>query len=82
MVVTLEEINRLVPASYPFTQLQLNFIIEYAKDPDKNGMRAVRNAGYSHSTPGSQSSAAYRLLQQSRIREAIAIVEARLNGGQ
>lgn len=69
----LEHLNTLVDDRYPITERQFAFIQAYAEHG--NGMRAVRDAGYNHSTAGSQSSAAYRLLKLERIQKAIGLVK-------
>lgn len=71
-----DEINRILKPKYPLTSLQFLFVTHYAKL--SNGMRAIREAGYKHSTPGSQSSAACRLLKLGRIQEAIELVRRRV----
>lgn len=57
-------------AQFPdLTDLQYKFAESYAKSG--NGMKSVREAGFNYSTPGSQSSAAHRLLQKRKITDAI-----------
>ena len=48
------------------TDNQIRFAYHYYQT--KNGMKSVRDSGYTHSTPGSQSSAAYRLLSTEKIQ--------------
>lgn len=69
----LRELNDKIGGMYPITDLQFRFCIEYVKHG--NGMRAIRDAGYNHSTPGSQSSAAYRLLKLDKIQKAIGVIQ-------
>jgi len=64
-----EAIRRSLSQKYPLSNQQILFCYYYSKTT--NGMASIRNAGYNHSTPGSQSSAAYRLLNNTRIVEAI-----------
>ena len=73
-MLTLDELNDKVGAVYPITEQQFNFAKQFVAHG--NGMRAVREAGYQHSTPGSQSSAAYRLLRLEKIQKAIEIIKA------
>lgn len=70
--MTLDDLNTRIEGQYPLTPLQFEFCKAYAAH--NNGMKAVREAGYTHSTPGAQSSAAYRLLRQEKIRKAIEIL--------
>lgn len=74
-VPSIEDLNREVGTRYPLRPRQYQFVLAYAKH--NNGMKAIREAGYNHSTPGSQSSAAHRLLKQERIQRAIGIVKSR-----
>lgn len=69
-----EEYNQRFRPDYPLTPLQFAFCAAYAVH--SNGMKAIREAGYKHSTPGSQSSAAHRLLQLDRIVDCIAFLRA------
>ncbi len=70
--MTLDDLNTRIEGQYPLTSLQFAFCSAYASHG--NGMRAVREAGYTHSTPGAQSSAAYRLLRQDKIKKAVEII--------
>lgn len=64
-----DEIRNKLAFEYPLTDQQIWFSYHYAKTG--NGMASIRMAGYNHSTPGSQSSAAYRLLNIPRIKKVI-----------
>ena len=78
--VTLDLLNEQIGGKYPITDRQFLFVMEYTQH--QIGMLAVRNAGYNHSTPGSQSSAANKLLRNSRIRQAIEIVTSIMEEGE
>lgn len=73
MIMTMADTNDLNEIlgleRYPLTQLQTRFAEAYASH--RNGMKAVREAGYSHSTAGSQASAANRLLHLPKVQRAI-----------
>lgn len=56
------------------TDRQIAFAYHYSHH--KNGMKAVRDACYNHSTSGSQSSAAHRLLANSRVKQLIVTLQA------
>ena len=71
--MTLDELNQKIGDKYPLTSSQYQFVTSYLVH--ENGMRAVREAGFKHTTPGSQSSAAYRLLKQDKIQKAIAVLK-------
>lgn len=71
-MMTLDEVNVRISAIYPLTEKQFLFAKYYATH--RNGMKAIRQAEYSHSTPGSQSSAAYRLLKLEKVRKAIELI--------
>lgn len=51
------------------SDMQIKFCYYYSLSA--NGMKSVRQAGFSHSTPGSQSSAAHKLLHKDKIRELV-----------
>lgn len=51
------------------TKKQVVFSFHYSRTG--NGMKSIRDAGYTHSTPGSQSSASYRLLSSPKIIDLI-----------
>ena len=72
--MTLDELNSAIRDPYPMTEKQFKFVESFVIH--KNGMRAIREAGYSHSTPGSQSSAAYRLLRLKKIQKAIEMLNS------
>jgi len=78
-MVTLEELNSEIGGDYPVTEKQFSFMLSY--DEHGVGMKAVREAGFSHSTPGSQSSAAYRLLRLEKIKKGLKIVRKHRNNG-
>lgn len=71
--MTLDELNAKVGSKYPITDSQYKFLTKYLEHG--NGMRAVREAGFQHTTAGSQSSAAYRLLKQEKIKKALGILK-------
>jgi len=70
--MTLDELNAAIRDPYPITDKQFKFVESFVVH--KNGMKAIREAGYQHSTPGSQSSAAYRLLRLKKIQRAIEVL--------
>lgn len=74
--MTLQELNEKIGGRYPITERQFRFVLAYAEHG--NGMKAIRDAGYNHATPGAQSSASYRLRRLDRIQRALALVK---NGG-
>jgi len=69
---TLDDMNDRLGVRYPLQEKQYEFCKAYVSH--KTGMRAVREAGYTHSTPGAQSSAAYRLLRLQKVRDCISIL--------
>jgi len=77
--MTLDELNKAVSPLYPITERQFLFAVAYASHG--NGMKAIREAEYKHSTPGSQSSAAYRLLRLDKIQKAVEIL-SKLNSSE
>lgn len=80
-MIPTEDANRMLKEAgerYPVTDQQNSFACHYASIP--NGMKAVRDAGYNHSTAGSQSSAAYRMLKMPRIQKLIEHYKSRLAG--
>lgn len=71
---TLDEINLKV-GDDKLTALQYEFCKKYRANGG-NGMSAIRDAGFNHSTPGSQSSAAHRLLKKIKVKRALKVLEA------
>lgn len=63
--------ERLREEGFPHvpTLKQMYFCYFYADEA--NGMKAIRDAGFNHTTAGSQSSASYRLLQKKAIQRLI-----------
>lgn len=72
--MTLDEINAKLGGKYPISAKQFEFCKSFAVHGV--GMRAVREAGFSHSTPGAQSSAAYRLLRLQKIQECVSLIKS------
>lgn len=60
-----EKIRNRFNGDYKPTDRQILFAYYYAQEG--NGMLSIRLAGFNHSTAGSQSSAAYRLLKKHKI---------------
>lgn len=76
--MTLDEINDALGVRYPISEKQLAFCRAFLQHGI--GMRAVREAGFNHSTPGAQSSAAYRLLKQKKIQDCLNLLKGEVVG--
>lgn len=72
MSMKLEDINKKI-GDDKLTERQFKFCLSYRANGG-NGMKAIRDSGFSHSTPGSQSSAAHRLLHKDKIKRALKLL--------